>query len=294
MRLISYLHNGEPELAVVRDAGLIRLKDVLPAGPTDLIDLLKSGDAALEELKQALASAKAITPFSYENVIFCPLLHRPGKIICLGLNYADHAAEGGHERPSYPSIFMRSATSLVANGAAMIRPLCSEQLDYEAELAVIIGKRCRHVKAQDAAAVIAGYSCFNDGSVRDFQKRTQQWTIGKNFDATGAFGPVFVTADELPEGAKGMHIETRLNGVVMQAANTSDMLFSVAEAIALVSECMTLEPGDVLVMGTPAGIGAARTPPVWMKDGDTVEVEIEGIGILRNPIQNEGGELTSR
>jgi len=166
----------------------------------------------------------------------------------------------------------------------MILPACSEQLDYEAELAVIIGTRCKNVPAEKAQEVIAGYSCFNDGSIRDYQRKTAQWTVGKNFDATGAFGPFFVTAQELPPAAKGLRIQTRLNGVVMQDANTSDMLFPVEEAIAILSECMTLEPGDVIVTGTPAGVGAARKPPVWMKANDLVEVEIEGIGILSNTI----------
>src|SRR5690606_36798977 len=156
-----------------------------------------------------------------------------------------------------------------------------------AELAAVIGRRARHVSAEDALQYVAGYSCFNDASVRDYQRKTAQWTIGKNFDATGAFGPFFVTADELPPGAQGLRISTRLNGEVMQDANTGDMLFPVAETIALLTECMTLEPGDVLVMGTPAGVGHARKPQVWMKDGDVVEIEIEGIGVLRNPIVDE-------
>lgn len=285
LRLISYLHDGKPALAAVMDGGLLPLQDICPAA--DLMDLLQRGDTALNELKRVLASTKAGASLQSDDIAYGPILSRPGKIICLGLNYADHAAEGGHARPGYPSFFMRSATSLVAHGMPMIRPQCSGQFDYEAELAVIIGKRCRHVKEADAHSVIAGYSCFNDGSIRDYQKRTPQWTVGKNFDATGAFGPVFVTPDELPEGAQQLRIQTRLNGAVMQDANTSDMLFPVAEAIALVSECMTLEPGDVIVMGTPAGVGAARTPQVWMKDGDTVEVEIERIGVLRNPIWDE-------
>ncbi|NYT82779.1 fumarylacetoacetate hydrolase family protein [Alcaligenaceae bacterium] len=255
------------------------------------MDLLQRGDAAMEHLKHALSTTTTTALLGYDDVVFSPLLPRPGKIICLGLNYADHAAEGGHARPSYPSFFMRSATSLVAHGMPMIRPQCSTHLDYEAELAVIIGKRCRHVDEDNAYSVVAGYSCFNDGSIRDYQKRTPQWTIGKNFDSTGAFGPTFVTPDELPEGARQLRIQTRLNGTVMQDANTSDMLFPVAEAISLISGCMTLEPGDVIVMGTPSGVGAARSPQVWMKEGDIVEVEIEGIGVLRNPIRDEAPRL---
>ena len=162
-------------------------------------------------------------------------------------------------------------------------------MDYEAELVAVVGRRARHVASADALASIAGYSCFNDVSIRDYQRKTSQWTIGKNFDRTGPFGPCFVTADELPPGATGLTIESRLNGQVMQHANTSDMLFPVDETVALLSQCMTLEPGDLIVMGTPAGVGHARKPPVWMKDGDTIEVEIERIGVLRNPVKDEAG-----
>jgi 2-keto-4-pentenoate hydratase/2-oxohepta-3-ene-1,7-dioic acid hydratase in catechol pathway len=175
----------------------------------------------------------------------------------------------------------------LAHGAPILRPRASTQLDYEAELVAVVGRTARHVGASDALSCIAGYSCFNDASVRDYQRKTSQWTIGKNFDRTGAFGPCFVTADALPPGAAGLAIRSRLNGRVMQNANTSDMIFGVAETVALLSECMTLEPGDLLVMGTPAGVGYARKPPVWMKDGDVIEIEIDGIGLLSNPVRDE-------
>ena len=169
----------------------------------------------------------------------------------------------------------------------MVRTRLSEQLDYEAELAAFIGTTVRNVSEDEAVAAVAGYSCFNDGSVRDYQRLTPQWALGKNFDGTGPFGPEFVTADELPPGAAGLGIQSRLNGRVMQDANTSDMIFPVAETISMLSQLMTFEPGDVLVMGTPSGVGHARRPPVWMKDGDVIEVEIESIGVLRNPIVDE-------
>jgi acylpyruvate hydrolase len=212
---------------------------------------------------------------------------RPGKIICLGLNYFDHAKEGGRDKPDYPWFFYRGATSLIAHGDAGIRPRVSERFDYEAELAVVIGKKARHLSQANALDCVFGYSCFNDMSVRDYQKKTPQWTIGKNFDGTGAFGPFLLTADELPPGATGLRIQSRLNGKVMQDANTTDMIWGVAETIALLTECMTLEPGDVIVMGTPAGVGQARTPPVWMKHGDTIEIEIDKLDVLRNPIHDE-------
>ncbi|MCB1407561.1 MAG: fumarylacetoacetate hydrolase family protein [Rhodobacteraceae bacterium] len=218
------------------------------------------------------------------------LLDRPGKIVCLGLNYAEHAREGGYDVPDYPAMFLRAATSMIAAEAPMILPKASVTFDYEAELMVIVGKGGRHIKQADALNHVFGYSVFNDGSVRDYQRKTHQWTAGKNFDGTGAVGPFVVTPDELPEGASGLRISTRLNGRVLQDSNTSDMIFPVARTIAIVSEIMTLEPGDMIAFGTPPGVGHARKPQVWMKAGDVVEVEIEGIGICRNPIQAEGDE----
>jgi 2-keto-4-pentenoate hydratase/2-oxohepta-3-ene-1,7-dioic acid hydratase in catechol pathway len=212
---------------------------------------------------------------------------RPGKLVCLGLNYHDHAAEGGNKAGEYPAFFLRGNTSLVPHSAPVRRPRCSERLDFEAELAVVIGATARHRTAEDALECVGGYSVFNDGTLRDYQRRSSQWTIGKNFDATGPFGPWIVTPDALPPGASGLRICSRLNGRVMQDSNTRLMVTSVAQAIVLLSECMTLEPGDVIAMGTPAGVGYARTPPVFMRAGDRIDVEIEGIGVLSNPIEDE-------
>ncbi|ASP36773.1 fumarylacetoacetate hydrolase family protein [Labrenzia sp. VG12] len=212
---------------------------------------------------------------------------RPGKIICLGLNYVDHIKEGGYDVPVYPALFMRSNTSMIPAGAPMVRPSCSEQLDYEAELMVIIGKGGKHISEADALSHVFGYTLFNDGSVREYQRKTHQWTPGKNFDATGPVGPVIVTPDELPEGADGLKIESRVGSEILQSATTSDMLWSVARTIATVSEYTTLEPGDYLAMGTPPGVGHAKKPPRWLRPGETVEVEIEGIGICANPIVAE-------
>jgi len=175
----------------------------------------------------------------------------------------------------------------VAHNEPIIRPKASTRLDYEAELAVIIGSRARHLTKDTALACVAGYACYNDGSVRDYQRKTNQWTIGKNFDATGGFGPWLVTPDELPAGAAGLRIQSRLNGKVMQDANTKDFLFDVIESLCIITECLTLEPGDVIITGTPAGVGYARTPPVWMAPGDLCEIDIEGVGVLSNPIADE-------
>jgi 2-keto-4-pentenoate hydratase/2-oxohepta-3-ene-1,7-dioic acid hydratase in catechol pathway len=280
MRFTTYLRDGKPRLAVVDGDSAIDLAADLRAELEEGTDLLAAGRAALASgaKRHAIASLR-----------FAPLVPEPGKIVCLGLNYHDHAKEGGRDKPEYPWFFYRGKSSLVGHGQAGVVPKVSSKFDYEAELAVVIGSRVpRHVSQRDALRHVFGYSCFNDMSVRDYQKRTPQWTIGKNFDASGGFGPVLVTADELAPGATGLRICSRLNGQVMQDANTSDMIFSVAETIVLLAQCMTLDPGDAIIMGTPAGVGQARTPPVWMKPGDTIEVEIERIGVLRNPIVAEG------
>ena len=286
MKFTTYLRHGAPRLAVVDNDQLIDLNDALPHVPDDLRKALQAGVDLNEAARQALAHG-ARQPLAAATL--APLVPEPGKIICLGLNYYDHAKEGGRDKPDYPWFFYRGKSSLVGHGEPGLVPKVSGKFDYEAELAVVIGTRVpRHVAQADALRHVFGYSCFNDMSVRDYQKRTPQWTIGKNFDRTGGLGPAVVTADELAPGATGLRIRSRLNGQVMQDANTSDMIFSVAETIALLAQCMTLDPGDAIIMGTPAGVGQARTPPVWMKSGDTIEIEIEQIGVLRNPIVAEG------
>ena len=240
--------------------------------------------ASAVELAQKGASLSAAGEVAVSDVELLPPVPNPGKIICIGLNYRAHAIEGGNAIPDYPAVFMRCTTSLAAPGGTMIYPECSDKLDYEAELAVIIGKTARNVAPADALDHVAGYSCFNDGSVRDFQRKSTQWTMGKNFDGTGGFGPDLVTPDELPSGAAGLRIVSRLNGEIMQDSNTADMIFDVATLIAVLSEAMTLEPGDVIATGTPSGVGYARTPPVYMRPGDISEIEIESIGILTNVV----------
>jgi len=213
---------------------------------------------------------------------------KPGKTICLGLNYVDHIKEGGYDVPDYPALFMRATNSLIPAGAPMVRPSCSERLDYEAELMVIIGTGGRHISEADALGHVFGYTIFNDGSVRDYQRKTHQWTPGKNFDATGPVGPIVVTPDELPAGAEGLKIESRVGDEILQSATTSEMLWSVARTIATISEYSTLDAGDYIAMGTPPGVGHAKKPnPRWLRPGETVEIEIEGIGICANPIVDE-------
>ena len=252
--------------------------------PRDLGALIAAGPAALATVAAAAARAPAAAKRPLAAVRPALPIPAPAKCICVGLNYALHAKEGGHPIPTYPSFFLRVATSLVAAKAPVVRPRASEQLDYECELAVVIGKAGRHIAAARALEHVFGYTLFNDVSVRDFQRKTTQWTPGKNFDATGPTGPVVVTADALPPGASGLDIMTRVNGETMQRSNTSDMIFSVAEIVALLSEFMTLQPGDLIATGTPSGVAHARTPPPWLRPGDVVEVEIERIGVLSNPI----------
>lgn len=285
MKLATFKTQNETRLGLIVDEQVIDLSPFLPTKAC-LRSALEDKIDLSTVTKKALSSDAERMPLN--EATLAPLVPEPGKFICLGLNYFDHAKEGGREKPDYPWFFYRGKSSLMGDKANGLLPKISHKLDFEAELAVIIGSTVpRHTKEADALQYVFGYSCFNDISVRDYQKRTPQWTIGKNFDATGAFGPILVTADELPEGAKGLGICSRLNGQVMQNANTSDMIWSVAETIALLSEVMTLEAGDVIAMGTPAGVGQARDPQVWMKAGDVIEVEIEGIGTLKTPIVAE-------
>lgn len=282
MRFISY-RNAQGEGVGLRTTAGYRGLPVAELN-ADLLGLVAGGAPALTAAAQRLANAPVL---DMSAVTLLPVLPRPGKIICIGLNYADHSAESGFEVPSYPTVFARYASSLVAHGAPIIRPNLSDQLDYEGELAVIIGAGGRHIAEAQALDHVAGYSLFNDGSIRDYQFKSPQWTVGKTFDGTGPFGPELVTPDELPPGCRGLKIETRLNGQVVQSASTDDLIFDVARLITILSEAITLAPGDVIVSGTPAGVGLARKPPLWMKPGDLCEVEVEGVGVLSNPIAQE-------
>jgi 2-keto-4-pentenoate hydratase/2-oxohepta-3-ene-1,7-dioic acid hydratase in catechol pathway len=216
-----------------------------------------------------------------------PPITSPGKIICVGLNYSDHAAEAGLKPPDYPILFLRVPGSVVGHGQAIIRPKASKHFDYEAEMVVVIGRRGRNIAKSKALDHVAGYSVANEGSIRDYQMRSSQWTLGKNFDKTGAWGPDFVTADEVAKGGKGLKIETRLNGRVLQSSTTANMIFDTRTLISVASSVMTLEPGDIILTGTPHGVGFVRKPPIFMKPGDTCEIEIGGIGVLSNPIKAE-------
>ncbi|HTJ57253.1 MAG TPA: fumarylacetoacetate hydrolase family protein [Devosiaceae bacterium] len=285
MRFARFQQNGQEGLAAEDNGGTLHGFLVgQPGFPGDLASLIAAGATALESAGSRLLEGPAI---ALDRVELLPPLPAPGKILCIGLNYTEHSRESGFEPPAYPTIFARFASSLIGHGAPIIRPRVSEQLDYEGELVAVIGRGGRNIAAADALGHVAGYSIFNDASIRDYQLRTPQWTVGKNFDATGAFGPVFVTADALPPGCRGLRLQTRLNGQVVQDAPIDDLIFDIATLVSLLSEAMTLAPGDVIITGTPSGVGLARKPPLWMRPGDICEVEVEGIGVLRNPILDE-------
>lgn len=283
MRFVAYrqIGNHVAQLGVLKGDRLFGLQG---NGPADLTTLVVAGDAALKEAATRMLAGDEIDTAAIE---YLPPFGFPEKIICVGLNYKDHAAESGFKAPDYPALFGRFPSSLIGHKAPMIRPNVSDMLDYEGELAFVIGKPGRNIPKERALEHVAGYSVFNDGSIRDYQFKSAQWMIGKNFDGTGAFGPAFVTADELPAGAKTLRLTTRLNGTVLQEANTSDMIFDVESLISLLSDACELKPGDVIVAGTPSGVGAAREPKIFMKPGDVCEVEIEGIGLLSNTIAQQ-------
>lgn len=290
MKVVGFETDNGTRLGVVDGDSVVDLQSVDANLPADLAEVLRrtSGDLAtiVDLAKKAPASARR--PLSGLKYAL-PVAH-PGKIICLGLNYLDHVKEGPQRDniPKFPSIFFRVLTSMVPHLQPIMRPKESIQLDYEAEMVAIVGRRAKHLTMVNAVGCIAGFSCANEGSVREFQRHTTQWGMGKNFDRTGGFGPWMVTADELPPGGKGLKITSRLNGKTMQSDNTDNMMFPLAETLVYLTKGMTLEPGDVILTGTPSGVGHARKPePVWMKSGDTCEIEVEGVGVLRNPIVDE-------
>lgn len=280
MKITRYERNGSAGTGVWIDRELHGLEQGAAGFPGSIDELLAAG-ADLQAVGRRLAVAPAV---DIDAVGFLPPVQRPSKILCVGLNYKAHSAETGLGEPDYPAIFARFASTLVGHGGAIQRPPVSLQLDYEGELVAIIGRRCKRVGTDAALEYVAGYSIFNEASIRDYQMRTSQWTMGKNFDASGGFGPALVTPEELPPGGDGLRVVTRLNGIVMQDGNTADMVFKVADLVSILSQVMTLEPGDIIVTGTPSGVGFSRKPPIFMKPGDVCEVEIEKIGTLRNPV----------
>ena len=282
MKLASFIVQGRSTYGVIEGDQVIDLESVKPTFGTDLKQAIANN--RLGELTSVVLANLPRIPLA--EVTFLPVIPNPGKVLCIGINYATHVRETGREMPTYPMIFTRFADSQTAHLQPIIRPKVSHKLDFEGELAVVIGKAARHVKQADALDYVAGYACYNDGSVRDWQKHTIQFVPGKNFPNTGGFGPWLVTGDEIGD-PQDLELTTRLNGEVMQHTSTSDMIFDVRKLIEYCSTFTELAPGDVIVSGTTGGVGAFREPPVWMKPGDEVEIEISRIGILRNNIADE-------
>jgi 2-keto-4-pentenoate hydratase/2-oxohepta-3-ene-1,7-dioic acid hydratase in catechol pathway len=280
MKLVSYTRNGTRGYGAVVEGGIIELQSKLGDRYPDLRAAL-SGDA-LHEIHGIIGAKPAIIPL--DRVSLLPVIPNPDKILCVGLNYATHVAETRRPDSKYPSIFTRFSDTQVGHGAPVLRPTFSERFDWEGELAVVIGRGGRHIPQTHALDHVAGYSCYNDVSVRDWQRHTHQFTPGKNFPGTGAFGPWLVTTDEIPD-VTALTVTTRVNGKVMQQASVKDLIFPVPVIIEYVSTFTPLAPGDVIATGTPGGVGDRREPPLYLKDGDTVEVEIDRTGVLRNSVQ---------
>lgn len=286
MKLISFLNHGNPTYGIVSGQGdalrVLDLKPILGDRAPDLRSLIaqKMTGAAADALKANAAR------LNFADLELLPVIPNPDKILCVGLNYKDHLAESGRASTELPAIFLRVPSSQVAHGQAILRPAESHRLDYECEIAVIIDEGGRRIKEADAWGHIAGYSCYNDGSIRDWQNHTTQWTAGKNYFKTGGFGPWMVTADEIKPGQR-LNVSTRLNGVELQNSHTDLMIHSIPKLIAYISTFTPLLPGDVIVTGTPGGVGNKRTPQLFMKAGDVVEIEVDAVGVLRNTIKDE-------
>jgi len=289
MKVVGFEAEGGLRLGIVEGDQVVDLQAVDSKVPADLGAALAAHNGDVAPLADIAKRAPAAARRPLKGLKFGLPVARPGKILCLGLNYLDHVKEGPNRDniPKFPTIFMRCLTSMVPHEQAIVRPKASEQLDYEAEMMLIVGKRAKHLTMENATSCVAGYACSNEGSVREFQRKTTQWDMGKNFDKTGGFGPWMITADEVPPGGKGLKIQTRLNGNTLQSDNTDNMMFPVAEMLVYITQGITLEPGDIIITGTPSGVGFARKPPIFMKGGDTCEIDIEGVGVLVNPIEDE-------
>ena len=278
MRVLSFIFDDKPSFGLAVNGGVIDCGKRL-GGETDLLQLLQAG--RFDSLKE---HASADPDFRLDEIRYQPVIPNPAaKFLCIGINYRPHMLEMGRDPPDHPVVFVRFASSLVGHNEPMIKPSASEKFDFEGELAVIIGRRARQVSRDEALDYVAGFACFNDGSVRDFQRHSGQFTPGKNFVGSGALGPFMVTRDEIPDPS-ALQLTTRLNGEVVQSESTGELIFGIAELIEYISIWTELMPGDVIATGTPGGVGAGRKPPLWMKHGDTIEVEISRIGTLNNQI----------
>lgn len=286
MKLATFTHNGRTRIGIVKGDAIVDLSVAAPDLPKNMLRFLKAGDGAMAAARAA-ADETATIPLA-DVRLEAPVL-KPGKIMAIGLNYADHVAETGAQLPKHQIWFSKAPTAAAGARADILKPVVSDMVDYEAELCVIIGKRARHVPAARAHEVIAGYCCGNDVSVRDWQKRTGQFVIGKSFDTHAPIGPWLTTADEVKD-PHALAILARVNDEVRQQSNTSNLIFNCFDQIEELTKAMTLEPGDVIFTGTPGGVGMAMDPPLYLKDGDNVRIEIEGLGVIENTVRNETPE----
>lgn len=288
MKLVTFVHNGNTRIgALITKDGQDRVVDFQqadPSLPTDMLAFLQGGAATHAAAQKAIASATESLPLSTVKIL-API-PRPSKIICIGLNYSDHAAETGQPIPKYPIVFSKYANTVIATGEAIVLPRVTNEVDYEAELGFVIGKTARYVSAADALDYVAGYLPINDVSARDYQTRISQWTMGKTFDTFAPMGPAIVTSDEVGDAGK-LKISLTINGEVLQDSNTDKLIFGIPQLVEALSEVMTLEPGDIVSTGTPPGVGMARNPKRYMKPGDVVDITIEKLGTLSNPVIGE-------
>ena len=289
MKLVTFVRDGKTCFGALHpkaDDRVVDLGQVEPRLPSDLVAFLKGGEEARVMAEKALDMTPASMALPLSDVELKAPVPRPGKIMCIGLNYRDHAEEAGVEVPDYPTVFAKYPNCIIGAGEPIIIPKDSRQVDYEGELAVVIGRRGRRISEAEAPNYIAGYAPFNDVSARDFQHRTSQWTIGKTFDTFGPMGPALVTPDEVLD-PHNLNLRVSIGAEILQSSNTRNLIFSVYSLIAYLSAVMTLEPGDIISTGTPGGVGGARRPPRFLKAGEVVRVEIEGLGVLENPVVNE-------
>ena len=289
MKLITFEHEGQTRVGTLHDAEVVDFEsawgDRGPA-PSSLLELLRGGPAALGEARAVDAAASKSARLPLKSVRLLSPLPRPTKVLCVGLNYRDHAEETGQPIPKVPIFFTKAPTSVIGPESPIVLPVDSEQVDYEAEVAIVIGSRCRRADAVRAREAVAGYTIMNDVSARDWQFRTSQWFIGKTFDTFAPMGPALVTADEVGD-PHVLDVSLRLNGNVLQRSNTRHLIFGVTDLVVELSRVMTLEPGDVIATGTPGGVGFIRKPPVFLRPGDHVEISVAGVGTLSNPVVAE-------
>lgn len=290
MKLVTYQQNGASRLGALRsENGKDYITDLNKADsslPSDMLAFLQGGADTKAKAEKALVASPINSGIPLESVKLSAPLSNPGKILCIGLNYRDHAAESQMTVPEFPTVFAKYSNCIIGPGEAIVLPAATTKPDYEVELGVVIGKRAKHVAEADALEYVAGYVPFHDVSARDYQMRTSQWTMGKAIDTFGPMGPALVTADEIPD-PHNLNLSLSIDGEVLQSSNTKHLIFNINQLIADITAVMTLEPGDLIATGTPSGVGQSRTPPRYLKVGDVVRIEVEKLGVLENPVVNE-------